>query len=39
MENIKKNFDVIVVGPGTSGTTAARFAAKKGLNVCFIDIN
>ncbi|MDX1797243.1 MAG: geranylgeranyl reductase family protein [Candidatus Lokiarchaeia archaeon] len=37
MENIQKTFDVIVVGAGTGGTTAARFAAKKGLNVCLID--
>ena len=39
MENIQKNFDVIIVGAGTGGTTAARFAAKKGLNVCLIDSN
>ena len=37
MESIRKSFDVIVVGAGTGGTTAARFAAKKGLNVCLID--
>jgi len=37
MENIQKTFDVIVIGAGTGGTTAARFAAKKGLNVCLID--
>jgi digeranylgeranylglycerophospholipid reductase len=37
MENIKKNFDIIVVGAGTAGTTTARFAAKKGLDVCLID--
>ncbi len=37
MENLKKSFDVIVVGAGTGGTTAARFAAKKGLDVCLID--
>jgi geranylgeranyl reductase family protein len=37
MENIKKSFDVIVVGAGTGGSTAARFAAEKGLNVCLID--
>ncbi len=37
MEKIQKSFDVIVVGAGTGGTTAARFAAKKGLNVCLID--
>ena len=37
MENIQKSFDVIVVGAGTGGTTAARFVAKKGLDVCLID--
>jgi len=37
MENLQKTFDVIVVGAGTGGSTAARFAAKKGLNVCLID--
>ncbi|UCC18486.1 MAG: NAD(P)/FAD-dependent oxidoreductase [Promethearchaeota archaeon] len=37
MENIQKSFDVIVVGAGTGGTTAARFVAKKGLNVCLIE--
>lgn len=37
MENLKKSFDLIVVGAGTGGTTAARFAAEKGLNVCLID--
>ncbi len=37
MENIQKSFDVIVAGAGTGGTTTARFAAKKGLNVCLID--
>jgi digeranylgeranylglycerophospholipid reductase len=37
MENIQKSFDVIVAGAGTGGTTAARFCAKKGLNVCLID--
>ena len=34
---IKKSFDVIVVGAGTGGTIAARFAAQKGLDVCLID--
>ncbi|MBN1217223.1 MAG: geranylgeranyl reductase family protein [Candidatus Lokiarchaeota archaeon] len=34
LENI---FDVIVVGAGTGGAIAARFAAKNGLNVCLID--
>jgi digeranylgeranylglycerophospholipid reductase len=37
MENIQKSFDVIVVGAGTGGTTAARFAAENGLEVCLID--
>ncbi len=30
-------FDVLVVGAGTGGTTAARFAAQAGLKVCLID--
>ncbi|MFX1366013.1 MAG: geranylgeranyl reductase family protein [Promethearchaeota archaeon] len=37
MENIEKTFDVLVIGAGTGGTTAARFTARKGLNVCLID--
>jgi digeranylgeranylglycerophospholipid reductase len=37
MESLKKSFDVIVVGAGTGGSTAARFAAKQGLDVCLID--
>jgi geranylgeranyl reductase family protein len=37
MEDIKHSFDVIVVGAGTGGSIAARFAAKNGLNVCLID--
>ena len=37
MESLKKSFDVIVVGAGTGGSTAARFAAKEGLDVCLID--
>ncbi len=37
MENLNKNFDVIVVGAGTGGSTAARFVAEKGLKVCLID--
>ena len=37
MEPLQQSFDVIVVGAGTGGTTAARFAAQKGLNVCLID--
>ncbi|MGV9142162.1 MAG: NAD(P)/FAD-dependent oxidoreductase, partial [Promethearchaeota archaeon] len=35
--NGSKNFDVIIVGAGTGGTTAARFCAKQGLDVCLID--
>jgi len=37
MESIQKSFDVIIVGAGTGGSTAARFAAQKGLKVCLID--
>ena len=37
MESIQKTFDVIVVGAGTGGSIASRFAAKKGLRVCLID--
>ena len=37
MENLNNNFDVIVVGAGTGGSIAARFAAEKGLKVCLID--
>ncbi|MFX1456363.1 MAG: geranylgeranyl reductase family protein [Promethearchaeota archaeon] len=37
MEHIKNSFDVIVIGAGTGGAIAARFASKNGLNVCLID--
>ncbi len=37
MDTVKKEFDVIVVGAGTAGTIAARFAARKGLRVCLTD--
>jgi len=37
METEKTEFDVVVVGAGTGGTTAARFAAQAGLKVCLID--
>ncbi|MBY8985110.1 MAG: NAD(P)/FAD-dependent oxidoreductase [Candidatus Lokiarchaeota archaeon] len=37
MESIQRSFDVIVVGAGTGGAIAARFAAKNGLDVCLID--
>ncbi len=34
---MEMSFDVIVVGAGTGGSTAARFASQKGLDVCLID--
>ena len=37
MENIQKSFDVIIVGAGTGGSTAARFTAEHGLEICLID--
>jgi digeranylgeranylglycerophospholipid reductase len=37
MENKKRSFDVIVVGAGTGGSTAARMLAQKGVDVCLID--
>ena len=37
MERLQKSFDVIVVGAGTGGTIAARFASQKDLDVCLID--
>ena len=37
MDGFKKEFDVIVVGAGTGGAVAARFAAENGLKVCLID--
>ena len=37
METLQKSYDVIVVGAGTGGSTTARVAAQKGLNVCLID--
>ena len=30
-------YDVVIVGAGTSGAIAARFAALNGLKVCLID--
>jgi len=33
-----ESFDLIVVGAGTAGCTAARFAASAGLKVCLIDL-
>ena len=32
-----KKFDLVIVGAGTAGCTAAMTAAEKGLNVCLID--
>ncbi|MHA1729686.1 MAG: geranylgeranyl reductase family protein [Promethearchaeota archaeon] len=32
-----KKFDAIIVGAGTSGTTAARFLGKYGFKVCLLD--
>ena len=37
MENLHKSYDIIVVGAGTGGSTTARIAAQKGLDVCLID--
>ncbi len=37
MDIAKRSFDVIIVGAGTGGTTAARFLAQKGIDVCLID--
>ena len=31
------SYDIVIVGAGTSGTIAARFAASNGLKVCLID--
>jgi digeranylgeranylglycerophospholipid reductase len=33
----KDKYDVVVVGCGPGGSTAARFAAKAGLSVCVLD--
>ena len=33
------NYDLVIVGAGTSSTIAARFAASNGLKVCLIDAN
>jgi len=30
-------YDIVIVGAGTSGAVAARFAASNGLNTCLID--
>lgn len=37
MASFENNFDVIVVGAGTGGAIAARFAAQSGLRVCLIE--
>lgn len=37
MEHSENTFDIIIVGAGTGGAIAARFAALNGLNVCLID--
>jgi digeranylgeranylglycerophospholipid reductase len=37
MGELDKTYDLIVVGAGTGGSTAARFAAKNGLSVCLIE--
>ncbi len=37
MGELDKIYDLIVVGAGTGGTTAARFAAKNGLSVCLVE--
>ena len=33
------NYDIVIIGAGTSSTIAARFAAANGLKVCLIDAN
>ncbi|TFG22788.1 MAG: FAD-binding protein, partial [Promethearchaeota archaeon] len=37
MVELNKTYDLVVVGAGTGGSTAARFAAKHGLKVCLIE--
>ncbi|MGV9172676.1 MAG: geranylgeranyl reductase family protein [Promethearchaeia archaeon] len=37
MEKLNQEFDVIIVGAGTGGSIAARFAAEDELKVCLID--
>ncbi len=37
MSGTSEEYDVVVVGAGTGGAIAARFAAEKGLKVCLID--
>ncbi|MDP6568795.1 MAG: FAD-dependent oxidoreductase, partial [Candidatus Marinimicrobia bacterium] len=33
----KQKFDIIVVGGGPAGTTAARYAAQEGLSVLLLE--
>lgn len=33
----QQKYDILIIGAGTGGSIAARFAAKEGLNVCLID--
>lgn len=35
----KENFDIVIVGAGMAGVTAAIEAAEKGLNVCMLDVS
>ncbi|MFX0004837.1 MAG: geranylgeranyl reductase family protein [Promethearchaeota archaeon] len=34
-----EDYDIVIIGAGTSGAIAARFAALNGLKVCLIDAN
>ena len=36
-EKVKDNYDIIVVGAGPAGSTAARFAAEKGVSVLMLE--
>ena len=36
VEHVRKNFDLIVVGAGPAGTSAAIYSARKGLNVALV---
>jgi digeranylgeranylglycerophospholipid reductase len=37
LEFVRKEYDVVVVGAGPAGATAARFAAERGLSVLLIE--
>ncbi len=37
MEKNSNQFDVVIIGAGTGGTTAARFLSKQGFKVCLVD--